>query len=328
MGGPIERELSPWFVQAVEQAAIAAAHTMGMGDPKHSDRVAIEAMRRAMDTVPMRGTVTIGEGERGKAPMLYMGEKVGRGESNKVPEVEIAADALEGTSLCATGASNALAVLAASEPGGLLHVPRCYMYKIIVGPEGRGAMELDAPVELNLKRLARHLDREVEELVVVVLDRPRHKKLISEIRAAGARIHLINEGDLSAGISAAVRGTAVHAVMGVGGAAQGVLTAAALRCLNGEVLARLVVDRPELRERIQSVGIKDPKAIFTTDDLAPGKNILFAAAGVTDGNLLRGVRFFGDGIRTHSLALTRGASQVRFVDSIHLQRKPHVSIRL
>ncbi len=323
----IERELSLWFLRVVEEAAIESAKTMGMGDRKLSDRAAVEAMRRVMDSVPMNGTIVIGEGERDKAPMLFIGEKVGRG-SVELPEVDIAVDPLEGTNLCATGAPNAITVIAASEKGGLLHAPDCYMQKIIVGPEARGAMDLDAPVKDNLCRLARHLDREVSDLVVVVLDRPRHEQLIADIRAAGARIRLIGDGDLSAGISASIHGTGVHAVMGSGGAPEGVLTAAALRCLNGEIVARLVVDTPELRERVQQMGIKDPNAIFTSKELAPGRRVLFAASGVTDGNLLRGVRFFGNGIRTHSLVLTQAAGKVRFVDSIHLDRRADVSIRL
>jgi fructose-1,6-bisphosphatase class II len=323
----IERELSLWFLRVVEEAAIEAAKTMGMGDRELADRAAVEAMRRVMDTVPMNGTVVIGEGERDEAPMLFIGEKVGRG-SEESPEVDIAVDPLEGTNLCATGAANAITVIAASEKGGLLHAPDCYMEKIIVGPEGRGAMDLDAPVKDNLRRLARHLDREVKDLVVVVLERPRHQKLIADIRAAGARIRLIGDGDLSAGISAAVHGTGVHAVMGSGGAPEGVLTAAALRCLNGDMLARLVIDTPELRERVQQMGIRDPEMVFTSKELAPGRHLLFAATGVTDGNLLRGVRFFGDGIRTHSLVLTQAAGKVRFVDSIHLDRRSEVSIRL
>src|SRR5512140_606231 len=296
----IERELSLWFLRVVEEAAIESAKTMGMGNPQYSDRVAVEAMRRVMDSVPMHGTIVIGEGERDKAPMLYIGEKVGRPNGGEdLTEVDIAVDPLEGTNLCATGAPGAITVMAASERCGLLHAPDCYMDKIIVGPEAKGAMDMDAPVAQNLKRLARRLDREVQDLVVVVLDRPRHEKLIADIRAAGARIRLISDGDLSAGIAAAIHGTGVHAVFGIGGAPEGVLAAAALRCLNGEILARLVVDKPETYERVQSMGIKDPKAIFTARDLAPGKQILFAATGVTDGNLLQGVRFFGDGTRTH-----------------------------
>jgi fructose-1,6-bisphosphatase II len=279
----------------------------------------------------MDGTIVIGEGERDEAPMLFIGEKVGAAvhdKSHQYDGVDIAVDPLEGTNLCATGAPNAIAVLAASERGGLLHAPDLYMEKIVVGPDCRGAVELDAPVAHNLRAIAKRLDRDIEDLVVVVLERPRHEKLIEDIRATGARIRLIGDGDLSAGISAAIMGTGVHAVMGSGGAPEGVLTAAALRCLNGQILARLVVSKPEHEERLATMGVRDPKRIYDTHELAPGNNIIFACCGVTDGNLLRGVRFFGDGIRTHSLILTHGQRQVRFIDSIHLEKKPDARVRL
>jgi fructose-1,6-bisphosphatase II len=218
-------------------------------------------------------------------------------------------------------------VLAASEKGGLLHAPDLYMEKIIVGPSCKGAVDLDAPVADNLSAVAKRLDRDVEDLVVVVLDRPRHEKLIADIRATGARIRLIGDGDLSAGISAAVIGTGVHVVMGVGGAPEGVLTAAALRCLNGEILARLVVSKPEHEERLAKMGIKNGKRVYRTEDLAPGKKIIFACTGVTDGNLLRGVRFFGEGIRTQSLVVTLDERQVRFVDTVTLDKRPDVKVR-
>jgi fructose-1,6-bisphosphatase class II len=286
-------------------------------------------MRRVMDTVPMFGTIVIGEGERDEAPMLYIGEAVGAKPIDNVryPEVDIAVDPLEGTNLCATGAPNAITVLAASERGGLLHAPDCYMEKLVVGPSSRGKVDLDAPVADNLKAVAKALDRKVDDLVVVVLDRPRHKKLMDDIRATGARIRLIGDGDLSAGIAAAVLGTGVHAVMGIGGAPEGVITAAAMRCLNGEILARLVVDTPELEERMQRMGIKDKKKIYSAEDLAPGKHILFAATGVTDGSLLRGVRFFGEGIRTQSLIMTKDTGKIRFVDSIHVEQGPDFKVR-
>jgi fructose-1,6-bisphosphatase class II len=317
------------FLRVVEQAAIAAARTMGLGDRHKADDVAVEAMRRVMDTVPMDGTIVIGEGERDEAPMLYIGEKVGAAlHNNRAYEpVDIAVDPLEGTNLCATGSPNAIAVLAASERGGLLHAPDLYMEKIIVGPSCKGAVELDAPVADNLKAIARRLDRQVADLVVIVLDRPRHEKLINDIRATGARIRLIGDGDLSAGISAAVIGTGVHAVMGTGGAPEGVLSAAALRCLNGQILARLVVSKPEHEERLAKMGIKDPKRIYDTEDLAPGKKIIFAAAGVTDGNLLKGVRFFGEGIRTQAVTMTLETRQVRFIDTVHLEKRPDVKVR-
>src|SRR4051812_14418444 len=225
-------DLSLDFLRVVEQAAIACAHTMGQGDRHKSDQAAVEAMCEALDTVPIDGTIVIGEGERDEAPMLYIGEKVGMAARGKfpwgtLPAVEIAVDPLEGTNLCATGEPNAIAVLAASERGGLLHAPDLYMEKLIVGPAARERVDLDAPVHDNLRAIAGSLDLRVEELVVVVLDRPRHEGLIQQIRATGARVRLISDGDLSAGISAALAGTGVHAVMGSGGAPEGVLTAAA-----------------------------------------------------------------------------------------------------
>lgn len=325
----MEQDLSREFLKVVEEGAIAAAKTMGIGDRKFSDHAAVEAMRASMETIPMNGTIVIGEGERDEAPMLFIGEKVGRktqGENN-FHEVDIAVDPLEGTNLCATGAPGAIAVLASSEKGGLLHAPDCYMEKIIVGPSSKGAVGLDAPVKENLRAIAKRLDREVENLVIIVLDRPRHAQLIQDIRSAGARIKLIGDGDLSAGISVALRGTGVHAVMGIGGAPEGVLTAAALRCLNGEIQARLVVKDEKQAERMQRMGIKDLKRIYSTQDLAPAQKIVFAATGVTDGALLKGVRFFGDGVRTHSLVMNLSERKVRFVDTVHLANRPDIKVR-
>src|SRR5690349_23498044 len=328
-GENIESDLAARFLRVVEVAAIASAHTMGQGERKLSDQVATEAMRKTMDSIPMHGTIVIGEGEREEAHMLYIGEKVGAEfpDGTEVPEVDIAVDPLEGTNLCATGAPGAITVLAASESGGLLNAPDCYMEKIVVGPSCHGAVDLDAPVRDNLKNIARRLGRDIDDLVVVVLDRPRHEKLISEIRKAGARIRLIGDGDLSAGIAAAVIGTGVHVVMGSGGAPEGVLTAAAMRCLNGYMLGRLVVDKPELEERIHRMGIKDKNRVYKAEDLAPGKQIIFAATGVTDGALMRGVRFFGEGTRTSSVIMTKGTGKVRFIDSIHLENRPDIRIR-
>ena len=328
-GENIESDLALEFIRVVENAAIASARTMGQGERKLSDHVATEAMRHTMDTVPMDGTIVIGEGERDEAPMLYIGEKVGAEfpDGKDVPRVDIAVDPLEGTNLCATGAPGAITVLAASEKGGLLNAPDCYMEKIVVGPSCKDAVEMDAPVADNLKNIARRLERDVEDLVVIVLDRPRHEKLIADIRAAGARIRLIGDGDLSAGIAAAVIGTGVHAVMGSGGAPEGVITAAAIRCLNGYMLGRLVIDKPELEERIARMGIKDKKRIYEAEDLAPGSQMIFAATGVTDGALLRGVRFFGEGTRTQSVIMTLKTGKVRFIDSIHLEKSPDVKIR-
>ena len=320
----IEQTLAFDFVRVVEEAGISAARTMGQGDRNGSDQAAVQAMRAAFEQVPIRGNIVIGEGERDEAPMLYIGERVGAPPVDGVvyPEVDIAVDPLEGTNLCATGAANSIAVLATSEPGGLLHAPDCYMEKIIAGPACRDALDLDAPVKYNLKAIAHCLDRNVKDLVIMVLDRPRHEDLIAQIRMAGARIRLIGDGDLSAGIAAAVRGAGVHAVMGTGGAPEGVITAAALRCLHGEMVARLVVDTPELEERVANMGIRDAKRIYTAYDLAPGNQIVFAACGVTEGALLHGVRFFGEGCRTHSLVMTLGANKVRFVDTVHMNREP------
>ena len=334
----LDSDLSLEFLRVVEKAAIACAHTMGQGDRHKSDQVAVEAMRGVMDTLPIDGTIVIGEGERDEAPMLYIGERVGMAHGKDVTasrsgrpvqfdEVDIAVDPLEGTNLCALGTPNAIAVLAASEKGGLLHAPDIYMEKLVVGPSSKDVVDLDAPVQDNLKAIAGRLGRHVEDLVVIVLDRPRHERLIADIRATGARIRLIGDGDLSAGITAAVVGSGVHAVMGTGGAPEGVLTAAAMRCLNGEILARLVVTKPEHEERCRAMGITDVKRIYRSKDLAPGKRIVFAATGVTDGTLMRGVRFFGDGTRTSSVIMQNDPHQIRFIDSIHVTGKPDVKIR-
>src|SRR3982751_3589733 len=281
-----ERELSLDFLRVTEAAAISAARTMGQGDRKYSDQVAVEAMREVMDTVPMRGRVVIGEGERDEAPMLYIGEEVGGGFgvgeeiAESCPEVDIAVDPLEGTNLCALGANNAIAVLAAAERGGLLNAPDIYMDKIVVGPSSRGSVDIEAPVADNLKNIARRLGRDVDDLTVICLDRPRHRQLVQDVRAAGARIRLISDGDLSAGISAAVAGTNIHALMGIGGAPEGVITAAAMKCLNGEIQAKLVFDperlgvdkskvppAAEVMKRLKEMGITDAEKIYDTNDL-------------------------------------------------------------
>lgn len=330
----MESDLSLEFLRVVEQAAIACAHTMGQGDRHGSDRAAVEAMRSIMDSVPMDGTIVIGEGERDEAPMLFIGERVGAalgrqagGPGGGYPQVDIAVDPLEGTNLCATGAPGAIAVLAAASRGGLLHAPDLYMEKLVVGPSSKDHVSLDAPVHENLKAIARCLGRQVEDLVVVVLERPRHEELIDQIRSAGARIRLIGDGDLSAGIAAAVVGTGVHAVMGTGGAPEGVLTAAAMRCLNGEIFARLVVNKPEHEDRCRAMGITDFKRVYRASDLAPGPRIIFAATGVTDGSLMKGVRFFGDGTRTSSVIMQNDPHMIRFVDSIHVPPNVNVKVR-
>ncbi len=328
----MDSDLSLEFLGVVEQAAIACAHTMGLGDWRKSDQAAVEAMRKCMDDVPINGTIVIGEGERDEAPMLYIGEKVGLGAVSaavaaRLPAIDIAVDPLEGTNLCATGAPNALVVLAASNRGGLLHAPDLYMQKLVVGPAAKDSVNLDASVRDNLGAIAKSLERDLEDLVVMVLDRPRHAQLIEEIRETGARIRLISDGDLSAGIAAAVVGSGVHAVMGIGGAPEGVLTAAAMRCLKGEIFGRLMVNKPEHEARCRAMGISDCNKVYTSKDLACGENIIFAATGVTDGTLMKGVRFFGDGVRTSSLIMQSHPSRIRFIDTIHVEQTKSVKVR-
>lgn len=253
--------------------------------------------------------------------MLYIGERVGQGANGAqgLPEVDIAVDPLEGTNLCATGAPRAIAVLAASERGGLLHAPDIYMQKLVVGAQSKRSVDLDAPVAYNLQQIAKGLDRDVSDLVVVVLDRERHEPMIAEIRAAGARIRLIGDGDLTAAIGAAVVGSSIHAVMGSGGAPEGVLAAAAMRCLGGEIFARLIIDTPEKEARARSMGIEDPRKIYTSADLASGRQVIFAATGVTEGALMKGVRFFGEGCRTSSVVMQTRPHRVQFIDTIHVK---------
>jgi fructose-1,6-bisphosphatase class II len=313
-------DLSLELLRVAEQAAIACGHTMGQGDRHGSDKAAVEAMRSVLDTVSIDGTIVIGEGERDEAPMLYIGEKVGKGAAGVtgLPQVDIAVDPLEGTNLCALGENDAIAVLAAAPKGGMLHAPDLYMEKLVVGPRSKHAVSLDRPVKDNLRSIAKALERDVDDLVIIVLDRPRHEKLISDIRAAGARIKLIGDGDLSASIAAAVDGSGIHAVMGTGGAPEGVLTAAAMRCLGGEIYARLVIRKPEDEERCRKMGIEDFRRIYSSEDLAAGEAITFAATGVTDGTLMKGVRFFGHGTRTSSIVMQTNPHQIRFIDTIHV----------
>lgn len=312
----MENILSDGFLYVVEQAAIASALSVGNGDPTNSDRLAVESMRNTMGALPIDGNIVIGEGERDEAPMLYVGEAIGRGEG--YTRVDIAVDPLEGTNLCATGSSNAITVLAASERGGLLHAPDIYMQKLCVGPSAKGKVHIDASPAENLKIIANALKRNIGDITVVVLDRPRHKKLIEDIRRAGARIRLIGDGDLSASLCAAVSGTEVHAVMGIGGAPEGVIAAAALKCLGGEIQCRMLVDDNTVsKEKAEQMGVNFDK-IYKTNDLAPGEHIIFAACGVTSGSLLNGVRTIEGNIRTSSIILNRNPHRIRFVDTIHI----------
>ena len=317
---PSDRTPSLELVRITEAAAISSAHWLGHGDTTRADRAAVEAMRKAMDDVAFNGTIVIGEGERDEAPMLFIGEKVGRGEG---PEVHIAVDPLEGTNLVAKGRPNAIAVMAVSEPGGLLHAPDTYMEKLVVGPPAKGKVDLDRPVGENLRIIADSLGREVRDLTVVILDRPRHERLINDVRTAGARIHLIEDGDVIAALSVAVAGTNLHAVMGSGGAPEGVLAAAALGCIGGEILGRLRFRNDEERARARRMGSTNENRIYRTEELASGRDIRFVATGVTDGELLQGVRFFAHGARTHSVLLDGQMGKVRFINTQHFDDPAH-----
>ncbi len=316
----MEQLLALEMIRVTEAAAIASARFMGRGARDEADRAATEAMRRAMDETDLAGTIVIGEGERDEAPMLYIGEQVGRhGEGEAVANIDIAVDPLEGTNLVATGQGGALTVLAASETGGLTNAPDTYLDKLCVGPIVAGCVDITVPPAENAHRIAEALRRKVSDITIVVLDRPRHADLIAELRGTGARIKLISDGDVSAAISCAVQGTGVHAVMGIGGAPEGVITAAALRCLGGEIQARFRFRNDEERERAKRMlGHADEDRVFRTEDLAGGDELVFAATGVTTGELLAGVRFFGGGARTHSLVMAYQTKQVRFVDTVHM----------
>ena len=317
------------MVRVTEAAALASARFMGRGEKDNADRAAVEAMRRTMDEIEFAGTIVIGEGERDEAPMLFIGEEVGRHDEDDVPQIDIAVDPLEGTNLVAHGQGNAITVLAASEKGGLTHAPDTYLEKLCVGPVVAGKVDIrESPTE-NIGRIAEALGRRVNDITIVILDRPRHESLIDEVREAGARIKLITDGDLSAAISCAVSGTGVHAVMGTGGAPEGVLTAAALRCLGGEIQARFRYRNPEEKARGAAMGHGDEDRVYTTEELASGDQLVFAATGVTDGDLLNGVRYFGGGARTHSLSMAYTTKQVRFIDTVHMfDRDRPPSVRL
>ena len=324
----MEQLLALEMVRVTEAAAISSARFMGRGEKDQADAAATEAMRRTMDEIEFGGRIVIGEGERDEAPMLFIGEEVGR----HVPEAEsidIAVDPLEGTNLVAHGQAGAITVLAASEAGGLVHAPDTYMEKLCVGPIAAGKVDIrESPAE-NLGRIAESLGRRINDITVVILERPRHDELIGRVREAGARIKLIGDGDLSAAISCAVSGTGVHAVMGIGGAPEGVLTAAALRCLGGEIQARFRYRSDEERARGARMGHGDEERVYTTEELASGENLVFAATGVTTGDLLQGVRFFGGGARTHSLSMAYQTKQVRFIDTVHMfDRDRPPSVRL
>ena len=315
----MDRELALELVRVTEAAAIACGRWMGKGDKIAADQAAVDAMRTLFDTVNIAGTIVIGEGEMDEAPMLYIGEKVGAGGF----EIDIAVDPLEGTNLVAKGLPGAIAVLAIAPKGGLLNAPDMYMEKIAVGPRAAGCIDITAPVKVNLKAVAKAMERRVEELTVVILDRERHKGIIEDVRSAGARIKLISDGDVSPAINAAVEGTAVHMLLGIGGAPEGVLAAAALKCLGGDMQGRLWPESEAEVARAKSMGISDVTKVLTMDELVAGDDVMFACTAVTQGDLLNGVKYFPGGVRTHSIVMRYISGTVRFIDAVHkLDRKP------
>lgn len=303
------------LVRVVEDAAIASARHMGNGQKDAADDAAVQAMRKRLNELNIDGRVVIGEGERDEAPMLFIGEEVGTKHGG--PAIDIAVDPLEGTNLCASGANNSIAVMAIAERGGLLHAPDIYLNKLVVSPEASDKVDINASVEENVSALAKALKRTPEELVIVVLERDRHEKLITDIRNTGARIKLIGDGDIMPALAATVHGNNIHALMGVGAAPEGVITAAALKCLKGHMQAHFVVRDETDEKRLKEAGVSDYSKVLSIDDLAPGKSILFAATGVTDGDMLKGVRFFPGGARSNTLVMSLQEGTVRFVESIH-----------
>jgi fructose-1,6-bisphosphatase II len=316
----MDRNLALEMVRVTEAAAIASARLMGRGDEKSADQAAVDAMRSALDSIKFRGTVVIGEGERDEAPMLFIGERVGAAED---PKVDIAVDPLEGTTITAKGGPNALSVIAIAEEGKFLHAPDTYMDKIAVGRAAAGAVDLNRTPTENLKAVARVKGVPVEELTVIILDRPRHENLIKEVRASGARIRLIPDGDVSAAIATCDERTGIDVLIGIGGAPEGVIAAAALRCVGGELQGRLVPRNEQEARRAQEMGIRDLKRVFHTEELAGGSDVMFAATGVTDGTLLDGVRFFAGGAATYSVVMRLKSGTIRYIEARHFfQRTP------
>jgi len=317
----MERELALEFVRVTEAAALASGRLMGRGDKEAADDAAVKAMRIVFDTVQIDGTVVIGEGEMDEAPMLYTGEKLGTGSA---PLVDVAVDPLEGTNSVAKGLTGAISVLAVAEKGCLLHAPDMYMDKIAVGPRAVGCIHLDAPPKENLRRVALALGKEIEDLTVVILDRPRHYDLIKEVRQAGARIKLITDGDVSPAVATAFEDSGVDVLMGIGGAPEGVLAAAALRCVGGEMQGRLWPEDGGDIARAQAMGIIDVNRLLTMDDLVKGQDVIFAATGITDGDLLRGVRYLSESAKTHSVVMRGLTGTIRFIEAIHcFNKKPN-----
>ncbi|MEM6425620.1 MAG: class II fructose-bisphosphatase [Cyanobacteria bacterium P01_H01_bin.119] len=339
----MESTLGLEIIEVVEQAAIASARWMGKGEKNTADHVAVEAMRERMNKIHMRGRIVIGEGERDDAPMLYIGEEVGICTHpdaadvctiEELIEIDIAVDPCEGTNLVAYGQNGSMAVLAISEKGGLFAAPDFYMKKLAAPPQARGHVDINKSATENLTILAECLDRAIDELVVIVMKRERHNDLIKEIRDAGARVSLISDGDVSAALSCAFSGTNVHALMGIGAAPEGVISAAAMRCLGGHFQGQLIYDPAivktgligESKEsnlaRLEEMGITNPDKVYSAEELASGETVLFAACGITPGTLMEGVRFFSGGARTQSLVISNQSSTARFVDTIHMVEKP------
>jgi fructose-1,6-bisphosphatase II / sedoheptulose-1,7-bisphosphatase len=342
----VENTLGLEIIEVVEQAAIASSRWMGKGDKNAADQVAVEAMRERMNKIYMRGRIVIGEGERDEAPMLYIGEEVGictqpdaksYCNPDELVEIDIAVDPCEGTNLCAYGQPGSIAVLAISEKGGLFHAPDFYMKKLAAPPAAKGKVDINKSATENLKILSECLDRSIDELVVVVMKRDRHIELIKEIREAGARVQLISDGDVGAAINCGFSGTNIHALMGIGAAPEGVITAAAMRALGGHFQGQLVYDpaivqtkewanktKEENLARLKEMNINDGDRVYDTHELASGETVLFAACGITTGNILEGVRFFHGGMRTQSLVISTQSKTVRFVDTIHMVDQPKV----
>lgn len=320
----MDRQLSLEVVRITEQAALKSARLVGMGDKEGADQAAVDGMHEQFARTSVTGTVVIGEGEIDEAPMLYIGEKVGRGGE----EVDIAVDPVEGTNLVAKGQTGAIAVLAIAPKGCLLHAPDMYMQKICVGPRAKGKIDICATVTENLKNVAEAMNREVSDLTVVVLDRERHEKIIREIRESGARVRLITDGDVVPSIDCAIQGSGIHMVIGSGGAPEGVLSAVGLKCLGGDMQARLLPHTDQELHRLHEMGIDDPNKILTLDDLVKGDDCIFAETAITGCTMLRGVRFFGGGARTSTLVLRYKTGTVRFIDTVHRFGEERPGVRM
>ncbi len=334
----MEKTLGLEIIEVVEQAAIASARLMGKGLKNEADAVAVEAMRDRMNQIHMRGRIVIGEGERDDAPMLFIGEEVGICTRENAAElcnldeliqIDIAVDPCEGTNLVAEGQNGSMAVLAISEKGGLFTAPDLYMQKLAAPPQAKGKVHIDYSPTKNLQIIAECLGQDIEDLLVIVMDRSRHKALIAEIRAAGARVRLITDGDISAALSAGINGTGVHALMGIGAAPEGVISAAALRPLGAHFQGRLIYDpeivqtglippKAETEARLKEMGVTEPDKVWEAEELASGKNVLFAATGITDGDFIKGVRFSPGSVRTETMVISSQSNTVRFVDTIHI----------